>query len=286
MKLASFEKQGRPSYGAVLEDGIAEATGGFRREYENLRAVLDAGAVQALENNLEDEILSAAEIDFLPPVGNPDKILCVGVNYRPHIEEMGRQVPQHPVVFVRFPGSLVGHGRPIVRPRASEQFDFEGELAIVIGRRARHVSRQQALECVAGYCCFMDGSVRDWQRHTMQFTPGKNFDQSGAIGPAVVTADEIPDPAVLELTTRVNGDVMQQGKLAELVFDIPTLIEYCSTFAELLPGDVIATGTPGGVGAARTPPVWLAHGDTVEVEIPGVGLLRSPVRDETPIKGP
>ena len=285
MQLASFERQGRSSYGAVMDGGIAEARADFRRQYESLRAVFGAGAQQELEANLGDEIVSAAEIGFLPPVANPDKILCVGVNYRPHIEEMGRQVPQHPVVFVRFPGSLVGHERPIVRPLASEQFDFEGELAVVIGRRARHVSRQQALEYVAGYCCFMDGSVRDWQRHTMQFTPGKNFDQSGAIGPTLVTADEIPDPAVLQLTTRINGEVMQHGKLAELVFDIPALIEYCSTFAELLPGDIIATGTPGGVGAARTPPVWLKRGDTVEVDIPGVGLLRSPVWDETPTKG-
>lgn len=285
MKLASFERRGRPSYGAVINGGIAEAAAGFRRQYGSLRAVLDADAQQELAANLEDEIVISSEIEFLPPVVKPDKILCVGVNYRPHIEEMGRQVPEHPVVFVRFPGSLVGHDRPIMRPSASEQFDFEGELAVVIGRRARHISRQHALEYVAGYTCFMDGSVRDWQRHTMQFTPGKNFDRSGAIGPAIVTTDEISDPAALQLTTRVNGEVMQQGKLAELVFDIPFLIEYCSTFAELLPGDIIATGTPGGVGAARTPPVWLKHGDTVEVDIPDVGVLKSRVWDEPPIKG-
>ena len=284
MKLASFRIAERDSYGVVMEDGVAEASQAFRRRYSGLRAVLEAGAVRELADNLGGARLSADELEFLPPVPRPDKILCVGVNYRPHIVEMGREVPEYPVVFVRFPGSLVGHGRPIFRPAESRQFDFEGELAIVIGKRARHISRNEALEYVGGYCCFMDGSVRDWQRHTMQFTPGKNFDKSGAVGPCIVTADEIPDPSELELTTHVNGELMQQGRLAELVFDIPALVEYCSTFAELLPGDVIATGTPGGVGAARTPPAWLKQGDVVEVEIDGVGLLRSPVRDAPPAK--
>ncbi len=208
------------------------------------------------------------------------RILCVGVNYRPHIKEMGRQIPDYPVVFVRFPESLVGPGEAIVRPRVSEQFDFEGEVAVVIGKPARHVSRDDAYEYIAGYRCFMDGSIRDWQRHTPQFTAGKNFDRSGAIGP-VTPADEIADPAALQLTTRVNGELMQEGCVADLVFDIPALVEYCSTFTELRPGDVIATGTPGGVGAARTPPVWLRDGDVVEVEITDVGILRNPVRDES-----
>jgi len=219
---------------------------------------------------------------------NPDtnrKILCVGVNYRPHIEEMGREIPAYPVVFIRFPGSLVNDGEPLLRPRISEQFDFEGELAIVIGKPARHASRDNALDYVAGYCCFMDGSVRDWQRHTMQFTAGKNFDKSGAIGPMAPAAN-IPDPTQLQLVTRVNGEVMQQGCVADLVFDIPALIEYCSTFTELLPGDIIATGTPGGVGAARKPPVWLRDGDLVEVEISGLGVLRNAVRDESGGKSP
>jgi 2-keto-4-pentenoate hydratase/2-oxohepta-3-ene-1,7-dioic acid hydratase in catechol pathway len=213
---------------------------------------------------------------------NPDanrKILCVGVNYRPHIEEMGREIPEYPVVFVRFPGSLVSDGEPLLRPRVSEQYDFEGELAIVIGKVARHVSRADAYDYIGGYCCFMDGSVRDWQRHTGQFTAGKNFERSGAIGP-MVPAGRIPDPTALQLTTRVNGKVMQEGCIGDLVFDIPALVEYCSTFTELQPGDIIATGTPGGVGAARKPPVWLRDGDRVEVEISGVGVLSNPVQDE------
>ena len=213
---------------------------------------------------------------------NPDanrKILCVGVNYRPHIEEMGREIPEYPVVFVRFPGSLVNDGEAMLRPRVSEQYDFEGELAIVIGKVARHVSRADAYDYIGGYCCFMDGSIRDWQRHTGQFTAGKNFERSGAIGP-MVPAAQVPDPTALQLTTRVNGKIMQEGHIGDLVFDIPALVEYCSTFTELQPGDIIATGTPGGVGAARKPPVWLRDGDLVEVEISGLGVLSNPVRDE------
>ncbi len=211
---------------------------------------------------------------------NLGKILCVGVNYRPHVEEMGREIPDYPVVFTRYPDSLVRDGESIVRPAVSEQFDFEGELAVVIGRSARHVDAANALDYVGGYTCFMDGSVRDWQRHTMQFTAGKNFVASGAIGPHVAAAEDVRDPRALELTTRVNGEVKQQGCVADLVFDIPALIAYCSTFTELRAGDIIATGTPGGVGAARTPPEWLKAGDVVEVEIPGVGTLSNPVRDE------
>jgi 2-keto-4-pentenoate hydratase/2-oxohepta-3-ene-1,7-dioic acid hydratase in catechol pathway len=259
---------------------IREASDGLRSRFADLRAVIEAGASSELQQDTGGIELDSKDVRFLPIVPNPDKILCVGVNYRPHIEEMGRQVPNYPVVFVRFPGSMVGHGEGIVRPRISQQFDFEGELAVVIGRRARHVSQDVALDYVAGYCCFMDGSIRDWQRHTPQFTPGKNFHRSGAMGPWLATSDDIEDISSLNLTTRVNGEVMQRGRVSELVFDIPRLIAYCSTFAELLPGDVIATGTPGGVGAARTPPMWLVAGDVVEVEIPGVGLLRSHVEDE------
>ena len=281
MQLVSFEYDGKSSYGLAAGDRVREASAEFRERFRDLRAVIAAGAEPDLADDSGGAVYGASDLRFEPVIPNPDKILCVGVNYRPHIEEMGREVPDHPVVFVRFPASLVGHNEPIVRPRASEQFDFEGELAIVIGKRARHVNRADALACIAGYCCFMDGSIRDWQRHTPQFTPGKNFHHSGAMGPCIVTVDEIPDPSVLQLTTLVNGEVMQRGRVADLVFDIPALIEYCSTFSELLPGDIIATGTPGGVGAARTPPVWLRPGDTVEVEIPGVGRLRSPVLDES-----
>lgn len=280
MKLASFEIQGRQTYGFEEGASLREPGADFQRCYPDLRSVLAGGVTRELEAEKSGKTHEQRTVCYLPLIPNPDKIICVGVNYRPHIKEMGRDIPDHPVVFVRFPGSQSGHGQPVIRPQASTHFDFEGELAIVIGKPARHVPRAEAFDYIAGYCCFMDGSVRDWQKHTMQFTAGKNFHRSGSMGPWLVTRDEIPAPAVLNLTTRVNGKIMQEGSVADLVFDIPALIEYCSTFTELLPGDVIATGTPGGVGAARKPPVWLKEGDLVEVDIPGVGLLANPVKDE------
>ena len=286
MKLVSFEWDGKSGYGIVIDEKVHAATDRFGARYSDLRSVIAAGAIRELAGHVVDTGQAVDEVSLLPPVPNPEKILCVGVNYRPHIEEMGREIPDHPVIFVRFPRSIVGHQAPILRPRVSSQYDFEGELAVVIGQRARYVRRENALDVVAGYTCFMDGSVRDWQRHTMQFTPGKNFDNSGAMGPCIVSSDEIPDPTRLQLTTRVNGEIMQRGRLAELVFGIPDLIEYCSTFSELTPGDIIATGTPGGVGAARTPPVWLTEGDRVEVEIDAIGVLASPVWDESPTRTP
>ena len=280
MKLLSFQIEGRHSYG-IAEDGVVREPGAdLKAKYADLRSLIAGNALSLLMEDESGKTHNLESINYLPVIPNPDKIICVGVNYRPHIEEMGREIPKYPVVFVRFPGSLVGHEQPLVRPQISEHYDFEGELAIVIGKKARHVSRQDAFTYIAGYCCFMDGSVRDWQSHTMQFTAGKNFNQSGSIGPWLVSRDEVPVPAVLQLTTRVNGKTMQEGALSDLMFDIPYLVEYCSTFTELLPGDVIATGTPGGVGAARKPPAWLKNGDTVEVDIAGIGLLTNRVVDE------
>ncbi len=280
MKLVSFMVHGQQSYGVAEFGAVREASDKLKAKHADLRSLIAANAFSLLAEDKTGKSYNLDSTNFLPVIPNPDKIICVGVNYRPHIEEMGRKIPDYPVVFVRFPGSLVGHQQPIIRPQISEQYDFEGELAVVIGKKARHVSHQDAFNYIAGYCCFMDGSVRDWQKHTMQFTAGKNFSESGAMGPCLVTRDEVPVPAALQLTTRVNGKVMQKGKLGELLFDIPHLIEYISTFTELLPGDVIATGTPGGVGAARTPPVWLKNGDTVEVDIAGIGLLKNVVADE------
>ncbi len=278
MKIASFETDGRRTYGVVKGDAIVEASSGFRERHPDLRSVLAADALAELAGDADGESIDVALIDYLPTIPNPDKVICVGINYRPHLEEMGHTPPDHPVIFVRFAGSQTGHEQPIVRSRATEQFDFEGELGVIIGRAARYVSRDAAFEYIAGYTCFMDGTARDWQKHTTQFTPGKNFHLSGAMGPTLVSRDEVPDVTALTLQTRVNGVVMQEGRLSELIFDIPTLIEYLSIFTELLPGDVIATGTPGGVGAARTPPVWLADGDEVAVDIAGIGVLVNQVR--------
>lgn len=193
---------------------------------------------------------------------------------------MGREKPDYPTLFTRFPDSLVGHGEALVRPRLSTEYDYEGELAIVIGKPARYVAAAQALDYVAGYTCFLDGSVRDWQRHTTQFIPGKNFPATGGCGPWLVTTDEIPDPARLQLKTRVNGEVLQAAPVSDLCFDVRRIIEYCSSFCQLNPGDIIATGTPSGVGVARKPPRWLTPGDLVEVDISGIGILRHRVISE------
>ncbi|HEX6999725.1 MAG TPA: fumarylacetoacetate hydrolase family protein [Gammaproteobacteria bacterium] len=279
MRLISFEHDGTASYGLAVAGGVIDAGKRLRGEFPGLRDVLRAGAVNVLRGMQglpADHAL--ADVDLLPPI--PDaaaKFLCVGVNYLPHIREMGRERPAHPVIFVRFASSLVGHDRPLVRPALSEQYDFEGELAVVIGRRAHRVSREDALSYVAGYSCFNDGSVRDFQRHSVQWTPGKNFLASGAFGPWLVTSDEQPDLSRLRLRTLLNGEVMQDESVGELCFDVPRLIEYCSSWTALEPGDVIATGTPGGVGAARQPPVWMKPGDVVEVDIAGVGVLRNTV---------
>ena len=184
------------------------------------------------------------------------------------------------MIFARYPDSQVGHGQPMLRPRESVQLDFEGELAVVIGKVARRVPAARALDYVAGYSCYNDGSIRDWQRHTSQFTPGKTFPGTGGFGPWLVTTDEIPDPAKLTYETRLNGQVMQKAPLSDLVFDVPALVAYCSIFTTLNPGDVIVTGTTGGVGAFRKPPLWMKPGDVVEVEISGIGTLRNTIADE------
>jgi 2-keto-4-pentenoate hydratase/2-oxohepta-3-ene-1,7-dioic acid hydratase in catechol pathway len=220
------------------------------------------------------------EVVFEPVIPNPDKILCVGINYVNHQAETGQPKPERPVIFTRFANSQVGHSRPMVRPRASEKFDFEGELAVVIGRAGRHIPESDALSHVAGYACYNDGSVRDWQRHTTQFTPGKNFVGTGAFGPWLVTSDEAKGILNSTIETRLNGQQVQRASIADLVFGIPELIHYISTFTELVPGDVISTGTPGGVGAARKPPLWMKPGDMVEVEIEGIGVLMNPITAE------
>jgi 2-keto-4-pentenoate hydratase/2-oxohepta-3-ene-1,7-dioic acid hydratase in catechol pathway len=279
MRLVSFERNGRPGFGVVVGDGIVDAAERLPSKPRSLRDALASGSLAQLERLAAMPAdFRLADVTFAPAI--PDaaaKLLCVGINYMPHIREMGRERPERPVIFVRFRDSIVGHGQPLEKPRESEQLDFEGELAVIIGKRARRVGRQRALDYVAGYACFNDGSIRDFQRHSPQFTPGKNFHASGAFGPWLVTADEIGDPRELTLTTRLNGAVMQHESVGELCFDVPQLIEYCSTWTQLEPGDVIVTGTPGGVGAGRKPPVWMKPGDTVEVEISRLGVLRNPV---------
>ena len=285
MRLMSFRKDGRETFGIATDQGVIDA-GRRLQGARTMRAALLAESVPALRGLASEKPdFQLDEVEFLPPVADACKLLCIGINYVPHMKEMGRERPEYPVVFVRFADSIVGHGQPMIRPSDSVQFDYEGELAVVIGRRARRVTRAAALDYVAGYACFNDVSVRDYQRHSQQFTPGKNFHASGSFGPWLVTADEVPDPRKLRLTTRLNGEVVQDESVGELCFDVAQLIEYCSKWAELTPGDVIVTGTPGGVGAGRKPPLWMKAGDTVEVEISKLGVLRNPIADETPASG-
>jgi 2-keto-4-pentenoate hydratase/2-oxohepta-3-ene-1,7-dioic acid hydratase in catechol pathway len=277
MKLASIRVKGINVWGRVEGDEIIVPDKAFLHANPLLADAIAKGALGMLLEVRESARIPVAEAEFVPVIPHPGRIICVGINFMPHILEMGREPPKYPWLFVRWPDSQVGHRQPLVKPCASEKYDFEGELAVIIGKPARHVRAADALNYVAGYSCFMDGSVRDWQNHGSQFTPGKNFKSSGSFGPWLVTTDEIPDPATLNLETRLNGQLMQKAALTELCFNVPSLIEYCSTFAELQPGDVISTGTPGGVGFARKPPVWLQAGDTIEVAIDGIGVLQNPV---------
>lgn len=280
MRLLSFLFNGQVRVGVMKGDGIIDLS--KHDVGRSVKHILQHGAldkVAELRERLSVD-LSPDDVVFLPPVLKPNKILCIGVNYRKHVLEMGRELPEHPWVFVRFADSFVGHGADMIRPAVSANYDFEGELAVVIGRSAHRVPAASAMDYVAGYCCLNDGSIRDYQRHSGQFTAGKNFLSSGSMGPWLVTKDAIADVENLQLETRLNGELMQSSSTGDLIFDIPALIEYCSTFTRLGPGDVIATGTPGGVGAARTPPVWMKPDDTIEVSVSGVGQLRNTISDE------
>jgi 2-keto-4-pentenoate hydratase/2-oxohepta-3-ene-1,7-dioic acid hydratase in catechol pathway len=279
MKLLSFSHAGRQSFGALTDHGVVDLGSA---ECKTLRDLLPILCIDELERTVRNapRAIELGTISYLQPVTNPNKILCVGINYRAHATEMSREGPRWPSLFVRFSQSQVGHLESVVRPAASEQLDYEGELAVIIGERARNVAVNDALRYVAGYSCFAENSVRDFQKHSTQATAGKNFRSSGAFGPWMVTADEIGDPSDLIVTSRINGTVMQRGHVAEMIFPIPELIAYISSFTDLLPGDVIATGTPDGVGASRQPPRWLCAGDVLEVEISGIGILRNSVIEE------
>jgi 2-keto-4-pentenoate hydratase/2-oxohepta-3-ene-1,7-dioic acid hydratase in catechol pathway len=275
MRLASYRTGGESSFGIVSGSSILDLK--RRTGMHSLRELL-ANPTRIIETGTADWAIG--DVTFEPVIPNPGKIICVGLNYHEHIVESGRAQPLKPVLFARYPGTQVGHDQPIVRPAVSAQLDFEGELAVVIGTHGRHIAVENALRHVAGYACYNDGSVRDWQAHTAQYLPGKNFLATGAFGPWLVTADEIPDPTTLTLETRLNGAVMQHATVDLMINPIPELIAYCSTFLPLEPGDVIVTGTPGGVGARRTPPVWMKPGDVVEVEVSTIGVLRNEIVEE------
>jgi len=277
LKLVSFNHAGQASYGLVDGDRYLQPSADFLVRHPDLASVLRAGALAELEQNARDAgtALRADDVRALPVIPNPSKFICVGLNYKTHVAETKRGDSEHPSLFLRFNDTLAADGDEVLRPPFSERFDWEGELALVIGKGGRHISKAQAFEHVAGFACLNDISVRDWQRHTHQFTPGKNFPGTAPFGPFLATRDEVPDVSQLTLETRVNGEVMQHASVGDLIFDIPTIIEYVSRFTPLSPGDVIATGTPGGVGDRREPPRYMLEGDVVEVEITGLGILRN-----------
>jgi 2-keto-4-pentenoate hydratase/2-oxohepta-3-ene-1,7-dioic acid hydratase in catechol pathway len=274
MKLASYMANGKACFGVVTGDGVVTLNERLGGRYASLRDMLAADALadarKAVDGAKPDHKL--AEVQFLPAIPNPEKILCAGINYRSHAAETGRELPKQPSMFIRLANTLTGQDGEMIRPSVSQQFDFEGELAIVIGRGGRHIP-------VAGYTCFVDGSVRDYQKYSV--TSGKNFPGTGPLGPWIVTTDEIPDPTRLVLTTRLNGEEVQKSGTDLLIYSVPQIIAFCSDFTSLVPGDVIATGTPDGVGHRRTPPLWMKPGDVLEVEISGIGTLRNRVVGET-----
>ena len=285
MKFVSFEASGRTRFGAVAGDGIVDLTGRLGSGIVTLRAALEAdclGRLRELVSKSKPDF-RIGEVSFLPPIPVPEKIICVGVNYANRNAEYkdGSEPQNYPSIFLRFPGSLVGHRQPLLRPSESEQLDYEGEIAIVIGKRGRRIAEDNAESHIAGLTCLNEGTIRDWTRHgKFNVTQGKNWESSGAIGPWMVTADEFAGFDDLRVTTRVNGEVRQQDTTANLMFPFRSLIRYISTWTALKPGDVIATGTPTGAGIRFTPPKFLKPGDVVEVEVSGVGTLSNTVADE------
>ncbi|QDM17374.1 fumarylacetoacetate hydrolase family protein [Tardiphaga sp. vice352] len=281
MRLASFKIGSNSTWGLIEGDDALDIGSVVKDRYPDLKSAIAADALAAVADAARDaKRYPTAAIHWLPVIPNPDKILCIGLNYETHRKETGRSEVENPTVFGRFANSQTGHLADIIRPKLSTHLDYEGELAIIIGKPGRHITRADAWSHIAGYACYNEGSVRDFQRHTHQFTPGKNFPETGAFGPWMMTPDELGDVKPLRLQTRINGQIVQDATIDQMIFDIPRQIEYCSSFTRLEPGDVIVTGTPGGVGAKRTPPLWLKPGDIVEVEIDRLGVLRNGVADE------
>lgn len=289
MRLFSFEEQGQAKIG-VLTGADAKAFVDLSRAAPALPK--DMGALIALPGGFEAARLAAAKAAasvvkpmanprFLPLVPRPGKIVCLGLNYADHAKEGGHARPEYPSFFLRGATSMIGHNQPIIRPKASTKLDYEAELAVVIGTKARHLTSANALDCVAGYSCFNDGSIRDYQRKTNQWTIGKNFDGSGPFGPWLVTPDELPPGAAgLRIQSRLNGQVMQDSNTGLFLWNVVEALCIITECMTLEPGDVIITGTPAGVGYARTPPVWMAPGDICEIEIEGIGILSNPIADE------
>ena len=285
MRLVSFKGADGPRIGVVLGDGVVDLT--------EVDASAPRTIASAIREQRMDEVKALAakadpgnrlnydDLDFELPIADPGKILCLGLNYMDHVNEGPFSKQEFPAIFMRTPSSLVPHGKPIIRPLQSETMDYEAELALIIGKRSRHLTLDNALDAVAGYSCFNDGSVREYQRHTVQWTMGKNFDQTGPFGPDFVTPDELPEAADgLKIECRLNGETVQSSTTDMMIFKVAETLVYITEGLTLEPGDVVMMGTPSGVGHARKPPLWMRDGDTVEIEIQGVGLLSNPVQDD------
>lgn len=273
MRFASIELEGNAVWGVVVGDELA-----LIDTWPSLQDAIAADALAGIDAGQATRRVPLEGARFLPLLPAPGKILCVGLNYENHRKETGRAVVANPTIFTRFADSQTGHLCPIILPPESDRLDYEGELAVIIGRGGRRIPADRAFDHVAGYSCYNDGSIRDWQAHSIQFIPGKNWPETGAFGPWLVTPDEMGPIGPQRLQTRLNGQVMQDAVFDDMIFPIPRLIEYCSTFTPLSPGDVIVSGTPGGVGAKREPAVFMHEGDTVEVEIDGIGTLVNSIK--------
>lgn len=280
MRFVSFELGGKDLYGVWESDAVWwQAPESFLARYPDLKSVIAANQLDELATAArqagQQVLISQARL--LPVIPNPGKIFCVGLNYKTHVAETKRADSEYPSIFVRFADTLSAHNAPLPRPTQTTRFDFEGELAVIIGKGGRSITQANALEHIAGYACFNDATARDWQRHTHQWTPGKNFPLTGPLGPFMADQQDVPDVNQLTLQTRLNGQVVQNASVGDLIYTLPVIIEYLSGFTNLSPGDIIATGTPGGVGDRREPPLYMNPGDVVEVEITHLGVLRNTV---------
>jgi 2-keto-4-pentenoate hydratase/2-oxohepta-3-ene-1,7-dioic acid hydratase in catechol pathway len=279
MKLVSFRIGGTAHYGVVVGNGVVDLTPRLGARFPDIRAVLSAGALSEAERATKGATADYKldDIQFDPVIPNPGKILCVGLNYEEHRAETGRPKSENPSIFTRFADTQIGHLQPIVKPKLSDNVDYECELALIIGKGGRYISESAAYDHVAGYSCYNDVSIRDYQNHTSQWTPGKNFPATGPFGPYMVTRDEMGALAGKKIQTRVSGERLQHADFDQMIFPVPRIIEYISRFTTLAPGDVIISGTPGGVGMRREPRRWMKPGETVEVEIDGIGILKNTI---------
>jgi 2-keto-4-pentenoate hydratase/2-oxohepta-3-ene-1,7-dioic acid hydratase in catechol pathway len=282
MKLISFKHGGKNTFGAVVGDKVIDLQSAFAGRATDLKSLIAADLVAEASAfaKTATPTLALADLELLPVIPNPGKIVCVGLNYGEHVRETGREITESPALFLRLNESQVAHGQDIIRPPESHRLDYEGEIAVIIGKGGRRISEADSWSHIAGYSCYNDGSIRDWQVATTQWTPGKNFYRTGGFGPWMVTSDEIKPNQQMTLTTRLNGQELQRATTDMMIHSIPRQIAYISTFIPLEAGDVIVTGTPGGVGNKRTPQLFMKPGDVVEIEVDAVGILRNGIRDE------